>query len=272
MLACPNCGLALAAADRALRCGSGHGFDLARQGYVSLLTGTATRFTGDTADMLLARSDFHARGHFAPVAAAVATAAAPPGGNGVLLEIGAGNGYFLGAALDAAPETRGIALDIAKPAVRRAARAHPRAAAVLADVWRGLPLRPAVLDTVLTVFAPRNPAEVARVLAPEGRFVVATPTERHLGELIGPLGLVRVDPGKERKLAAALTADFSALGTELVEYPMALTRDDAALLVHMGPSAFHAGEDTAARLAALPDLLAVTASVRIGTYAPRRAA
>ncbi|MFC3960705.1 putative RNA methyltransferase [Nocardia jiangsuensis] len=268
-LACPNCGLALAAVGRALRCAGGHGFDLARQGYVSLLTGAASRFTGDTADMLQARSDFHARGHFAPVAAAVATAAAPPEGNGVLLEIGAGNGYFLGAALDAAPGARGIALDIAKPAARRAARAHPRAAAVLADVWRGLPLRPAAVDTVLTVFAPRNPAEVARVLAPEGRFVVATPTERHLAELIGPLGLVRVDPDKERKLAAALEADFFPLGAELVEYPMALTRADAALLVYMGPSAFHAGAETAAQLAALPDELGVTASVRVGTYIPR---
>ncbi|MEV0358982.1 methyltransferase domain-containing protein [Nocardia sp. NPDC050697] len=184
----------------------------------------------------------------------------------MLLEIGAGNGYFLGAALDAAPGARGIALDIAKPAARRAARAHPRGAAVLADVWRGLPLRAAVLDTVLTVFAPRNPAEVARVLAPEGRFVVATPTERHLAELIGPLGLVRVDPGKERKLEAALDADFAPLGAELVEYPMTLTRADTALLVHMGPSAFHAGAETAAKLAALPAELEVTASVRIGTY------
>lgn len=221
--------------------------------------------------MLQARSDFHARGHFDPVAAAVATAAAPPEGNGVLLEIGAGNGYFLGAALDAAPSARGIALDIAKPAARRAARAHPRAAAVLADVWRGLPLRAGVLDTVLTVFAPRNPAEVARVLAPGGRFVVATPTERHLAELIGPLGLVRVDPDKERKLEAALEADFAPLGAELVEYPMTLTRADAALLVHMGPSAFHAGAETAAKIASLSERLDVTASVRIGTYSPRSA-
>ncbi|MFC8046908.1 putative RNA methyltransferase [Nocardia sp. NPDC057353] len=85
LLACPNCGLALAAVGRALRCGSGHSFDLARQGYVSLLTGAATRFTGDTADMLQARSDFHARGHFTPVAAAVAPPPAPPGGKRCVL-------------------------------------------------------------------------------------------------------------------------------------------------------------------------------------------
>lgn len=271
LLACPNCGHALAPAGPALRCGSGHSFDLARQGYVSLLTGASTRMTGDTADMLEARSAFHARGHFAPVAAALAAAAPAEQSGSVVLEIGAGNGYFLSTVLEAAPDARGIALDVAKPAVRRSARAHPRAAAVLADVWRGLPVRDAALDTVLAVFAPRNPAEVARVLVPGGRFVVVTPTARHLTELVGPLGLVRVDPDKEARLNSALTEHFTLEHTERVEYVMALGHPDAELLVRMGPSAFHAGAETLARLAALPDPLAVTASVRIGVYRPRPA-
>ena len=46
-LACPYCGLALSEVDGALRCGNGHAFDLARQGYVTLLPAGARGPGGD---------------------------------------------------------------------------------------------------------------------------------------------------------------------------------------------------------------------------------
>nr|WP_324196150.1 methyltransferase type 11 [Nocardia abscessus] len=277
VLACPEClrarqdaaPLALEPRDRALRCGRGHSFDVARQGYVSLLTGESTKMTGDTAAMLDARAAFQSGGHFAPIADAVTRAVTAHRTDGAVLEIGAGTGYYLARALDAAPPAVGIGLDVAKPAVRRCARAHPRAAAVLADAWRGLPIRDGALGGVLSVFAPRNPGEIARVLAGDGRFVVATPTERHLGELIEPLDMVRVDPDKDRRLDAAMSGHFEPVGQTLVEYPMTLARTDVAHVVGMGPSAHHSAAG-AARLARLPESVEVTASVMVGTY--RRAA
>nr|WP_280248872.1 methyltransferase type 11 [Nocardia abscessus] len=277
VLACPEClracqdaaPLALEPRDRALRCGRGHSFDVARQGYVSLLTGASTKMTGDTAAMLEARAAFQGGGHFAPIADAVARAVTAHRTDGAVLEIGAGTGYYLAHALDAAPPAVGIGLDVAKPAVRRCARAHPRAAAVLADAWRGLPIRDGALGGVLSVFAPRNPGEIARVLAADGRFVVATPTERHLGELIEPLDMVRVDPDKDRRLDAAMSGHFEPVDQTLVEYPMTLTGTDVAHVVGMGPSAHHPAAG-AARLARLPESVEVTASVMVGSY--RRAA
>ncbi|RBO92645.1 putative RNA methyltransferase [Nocardia puris] len=265
LLACPECHLGLEVADRALRCGRGHSFDLAKQGYVSLLTGASTKMTGDSAAMLDARAAFQSEGHFAPIADAVAAAV---GGHAPLLEVGAGTGYYLAAALDAAPEARGIALDVAKPAARRCARAHPRAAAVLADAWRGLPVRDGVLGGVLSVFAPRNPSEVARVLGADGRFVVAAPTDRHLGELVEHLGMVGVDPDKDRRLAETMAGHFAPGDRTVVEYPMKLGRAAVAAVVGMGPSAHHGTDERAARLAALPDRVEVTASVVVTTYRP----
>src|SRR5205085_2362216 len=84
----------------------------------------------------------------------------------------------------------------ARPAAGGAARAHPRALAVVADAWRRLPVRNGVLDRVLVTFAPRNGPETARVLRPDGRLVVVTPAPDHLRELVGALGLLRVDPDK----------------------------------------------------------------------------
>ncbi|GAA5042268.1 methyltransferase domain-containing protein [Nocardia callitridis] len=244
----------------------GHSFDIAKQGYVGLLTGASTKMTGDTPAMLDARAAFQRRQHFTPIAAAVTRAVTADTGPGAtLLEIGAGTGYYTADALDAAPTATAIAVDVAKPAARRCARAHERAAAVLADAWLGLPVRDGTLTAVLSVFAPRNPDEVARALAPEGRFVVATPTDRHLGELIGPLGMVTVDPDKDRRLDAALSGRFDVADRVLIEYPMELDRADVANVVGMGPSAFHAGTDDS-RLAAVADTTKVTASVLVSTY------
>ncbi|MGH3409425.1 MAG: putative RNA methyltransferase, partial [Streptosporangiaceae bacterium] len=66
-LRCPACGAALARAagtpGRTLRCRNGHAFDVARQGYVSLLASGLTP-VGDTAAMVQARIDFLAAGHY----------------------------------------------------------------------------------------------------------------------------------------------------------------------------------------------------------------
>ncbi|NKY34134.1 methyltransferase type 11 [Nocardia speluncae] len=269
VLSCPVCGRGLVCAGRVLRCGLGHSFDIARQGYVSLLTGAATKLTGDTAQMLDARAAFQGTGFFDPIAAAVAGAAVaarnstgPPPGTEVIADIGAGTGYYLAHVLDAVPDARGIALDIAKPSGRRCARAHSRAAAVVADAWRGLPLRDHTLTAALSVFAPRNPAAVARCLAPGGRYHVVTPTVRHLAELIGPIGMVTVDPDKERRLADGMAGLFTRVDSVAVEYSMTLTRADIAHLVAMGPSAHH----TAATGEQLPEPFEVTASVTVSTY------
>lgn len=265
LLACPECGHSLHPGDRALRCPTGHSFDLAKQGYVGLLTGAATKMTGDTAEMLDARAAFQSAGHFAAIAAALADV---PAGPGPVLEVGAGTGYYLARVLDDRPDTYGIALDVAKPAARRAARAHPRMASVLADAWRGLPVRDGVIGTVLSVFAPRNPAEVARVLTTEGRFVVVTPTERHLGELVGPLGMVRVDPDKERRLTGSVDGVFTRVATTPVEFVMPLSRAEVTRVIAMGPSAFHGTPAGDPRIAALPELTEVTASVTVSVFAP----
>ncbi|MFF2088241.1 putative RNA methyltransferase [Nocardia sp. NPDC058176] len=270
LLACPECGHALQSSERSLRCANGHSFDIARQGYVGLLTGASTKMTGDTADMLDARAAFQGAGHFAPIATAAARACAEPAPTGAraFLEVGAGTGYYLAEVLDAAPDALGVALDVAKPAARRAARAHPRMASILADAWRGLPLRDNTLTGVLSVFAPRNPAEIARVLAPGGRFVVVTPTARHLGELVGPLDMVRVDPDKDRRLADSLADTFTCAEHTLVEFPMKLSRTDVTKVIAMGPSAFHGTPADDPRIVALPDITEVTASVTVSVYLP----
>jgi 23S rRNA (guanine745-N1)-methyltransferase len=262
-LACPHCGAALAL-DGQVRCARGHGFDVARQGYVNLLSGKAT-VSGDSAEMVAARAAFLDTGHYAPIARAVATACGPA--TGCVADLGAGTGYYLAAVLDAGPDRVGLALEIAKPALRRAARAHPRLGAVGCDAWGTLPVRAGAISVALNVFAPRNPAELERILAPDGVLVVVTPTTEHLAELVGDLGLLSVAPDKVARIAEQLAPAFTVSTQDDWEFELVLSHADVRSLVGMGPSAWHIGAGTLGeRVAALPEPVRTTASVVVTAY------
>jgi len=282
VLRCPVCHAGLRLADRALRCPNGHAFDVARQGHVTLAPRRGRLPDGDTAAMVAAREAFLGAGHFAPLTAAIADAAretellrtAPAGAREaehlpapLVVDAGAGPGQHLAGVLDALGDAWGLALDASRPALRRAARVHPRVAAVACDVWRELPLRDAAAHLVLDVFAPRNGAEFARVLAPGGAVVVVTPTPRHLAELTGPLGLLAVDPRKPERLRAELTPHLRPAGRRELTFALALAPGEVRGLVAMGPSAHHlAPDELDRRVAGLPDVVHANASVLVETF------
>jgi 23S rRNA (guanine745-N1)-methyltransferase len=266
LLRCPVCAGALEESEGALRCAAGHSFDIARQGYVNLVPGP-----GDTVAMVEAREAFLAAGHYRRLGGVLAEKAAEVSAPGAVVDIGAGTGHYLARVLDAMPERVGLALDASTAALRRAARAHARAAAIGADAWQALPLRDDVAALILSVFAPRNPAEMARVLAPGGALLAVTPTTRHLHELVGPLGLLSVPEDKADRLDDQLGSLFELDDRQPLEHAMFLNREEAAQLVRMGPSAWHVDEQAVeARLATLPDPLTVTASVTLSRYVRAR--
>jgi 23S rRNA (guanine745-N1)-methyltransferase len=291
-LRCPVCATALHAAPDgagphgaaphfagppALRCDRGHAFDVARQGYVNLSAGRLTH-PGDTAGMVAARQRFLASGGYGFVTAAIAAlaaetlAAAAARGTapaGLVLDAGAGTGHHLGGVLDTAPGTVGLALDVSKPALRRAARAHPRAAAALADTWRGLPVADHCAAVLLNLFAPRNGAEFRRALRPDGALLTVTPEADHLAELVGRLDLLRVDAAKADRLAGSLDPWFRPAAGARHSRTLPLSRAQVADLVAMGPSARHAEPgQLAAAIAALPEPVPVTAAVRVTRWRP----
>jgi len=267
VLACPVCGQGLAPDPAGLRCPAGHAFDRARQGHVTLLPPGGSPHAGDSAAMVGDRADFLAAGHYAGITAALTAAVLEPGSPRTVLDAGGGTGAHLAGVLDSAPEAVGIVLDASRYAARRAARAHPRAMAVVADSWSRWPVRDSAVDRVLVVFAPRNGAETARVLAPGGRLVVVTPAADHLAELVGPLGLLTVDPAKADRLAATLGPHLHPVGTTGHRAVLELERSAVRTLVGMGPHARHLGEgELAGRVAVLTEPVRVTVAVDVGSW------
>ena len=186
---------------------------------------------------------------------------------GCVADIGAGTGHHLARALERLPGRVGLALDSSRFALRRAARAHPRIGAVACDAWRTLPVRDATAAAVLSVFAPRDAAEIARVLVPGGALVLVTPTERHLAELVAALGLLRVDERKAERVRETVGAQLEPLRETICERTLELDAAGARAVAQMGPSAHHL--DARAldeRLAALGEPVRVGASVRVSVF------
>ena len=279
VLADPNDGTPLHGDNdfRRLVSESGHSFDVAKQGYVSLLAGAGRKHDGDSAGMIQARETFLAGGHFAPFVEAVTEAmvvatetslessqdSAP-----VIIESGAGTGYYLSHSLDSISGARGVGLDISTPAAKQLAKCHPRVGAVVADVWRRLPLANDCADALSVVFAPRNMPEFARVLKPAGQVVVLTPDTGHLDELRKPLGIVSVEEDKIARLYQQAHGILEPIGSpRTIEFAMRLEKASIAAQVKMSPSARHiSAEELEHRLAGLPESMTVTARGRIDCF------
>lgn len=230
---------------------------------MSLFDGRAAR--GDTAAMVDARARFLDAGHMDPLYEAVADASGDAGG--CVVDVGAGTGHCLARVLEGGGARVGLALDSSKYALRRAARAHPHIGAVACDAWRRLPVRDATAAIVLSVFAPRDAGEVARILAPDGTLVAVTPTPRHLEELVKALDLLTIDEGKPERLDEKLSPALVAIDRRTLEWDLPLSRADCLAAAAMGPSAWHR-DDLDAATTSLPEPFATRASVTISRYRP----
>jgi len=188
LLACSvrACGLPLEREEARLVCAAGHAFDVARSGYVNLLQPQDRRSlaAGDAKETVQARLRLRERGIGAAVDEALADLAAArgfaPGAR--VLDLGCGTGHHL-AAFATRFDLAATGFDLSSAAVESAARRHPKAAWCVANCDRALPVRTASADIALSIDARRPRDELARVLGPEGVFLVAVPGPGDLREL-----------------------------------------------------------------------------------------
>lgn len=237
-LKCPHCSQPLAAHDGlVLGCANGHRFDSNRRGYLSVLD-TSKGIVGDPRPVLEARARFLAHGFYEPIADAVA-AALPRDRPLDILESGCGTGYYLHHVLSRSPSpSAGLAVDASQAAVMMSVAATA-SCGLVADAWQPSPVRNDRADVILCVFAPRNPAEFARVLRTDGTLVVVTPASDHLTELRAAGLLIGMQSHKLPKLDDALLPHFDLADRTVLHYEIALSPTAAADLTRMGPTGHH---------------------------------
>jgi len=183
---CPVCGAALEPQGTAWRCVQGHCFDVARQGYVNLLTVTQkhSRHPGDTREMVAARRAFLDAGWYAPIAKTLVDLVrrfCPETAS--VLDAGCGEGYYTAEMAktlrerEYRPKVAGI--DISKAALQEAAKRDRETEYAVASCFH-LPVAGESVDLLLSVFAPYCGEEFLRVLKPDGQFIMTIPLENHL--------------------------------------------------------------------------------------------
>lgn len=262
-LICPVCGQPLVRQEQSWQCGNRHCFDIARQGYVNLLTVDRkhARHPGDTKEQVAARKAFLDGGFYAPIVRQLCRMTVPLQPSAVL-DAGCGEGYYLTQLQKQLPQTEFAGIDISKDAVRFAA-VRNKQALWLTGTAAALPFPAGSFDGVLSMFALTVENEFDRVLRPGGWFLQVLAGPEHL------MGLKQIIYPEILRKEKTLHADLSGFvleQTETLEFSFAL--DDGGQiqnLLSMTPHFWRISKEGAARLAAATHL-ADTAQVIFNLY------
>ncbi len=253
-----------------LQCPEGHNFDIARQGYVNLLSAQDKRSKdpGDSKAMIAARREFLGAGYYQSLANAVCQTLEPLlDDDATLVDAGCGEGYYLqqleqhlGAQSRPVPAL--IGFDISKWAVQSAARAQ--AATWLVASNRHIPLADRSADVVLSLFGFPRYDSFRRILKPGGRLLVVEAGPQHLIELRQVI-YAAVKASKPASASAAEVAGLLQIKRETLQFTTP-TLDRAAIgqLLTMTPHLYRASSDGKRRASELEQLqLTVDVVIRV---------
>lgn len=228
MYRCPLCQHSLTQTGNSFSCVMGHSFDLAKEGYLHLLPVQQknSKVPGDSALMMQCRRDFLNAGYYQPLSDAVNQCFAEQlPQQALLLDLGCGEGYYSNRLMQALAdkELKLYGLDIAKTAIKKAAKSYPAIKFCVASAWH-LPFADQSFDAALKLCAPCEPTELARVLKTNGLLLTVTPAPEHLVEIKQQVyaevrlhsDQIEVIPGFEHQQRQELKHQLHALPAEML--------------------------------------------------------
>lgn len=261
-LTCPICGNTLTRQERTYRCASAHTFDIARQGYVNLLTVQQKHslHPGDTREQVLSRRAFLEAGFYAPIVQMLIDTAREFGVHGVLIDAGCGEGYYshrvataLGAEL--------LGFDISKEAVRCAAAKYKDATWLTATAAH-IPVPDASADALMSLFAVTMPDEFRRVLRPNGYLFQVLAAQDHL---LGLKSVIYPELKFKEKDSVPELSGFTRVKSVPIRFSFTVTGEQVQNLLSMTPHVYRIGKAGAEALAQT-QTLTDTASCVLNVY------
>ena len=245
-LLCPVCGQRLLKEDRLWRCEKGHCFDIARQGYVNLLTVDKkhAKHPGDTKEQVAARKAFLDSGFYSPIVEQLQEFLLPLCPKAVL-DAGCGEGYYLTSLREVLPEAEFVGIDISKDAVRFAS-VRNKHALWLTGTAAALPFPEGSFDAVLSMFALTVEHEFARVLRPGGLYLQVIAGPEHL---MGLKSIIYPEIITKEKTLHPEFAGFSLADTKTLEFSFTLNdHTQVENLLSMTPHFWRISKEGALRL------------------------
>jgi 23S rRNA (guanine745-N1)-methyltransferase len=245
------------------RCGNGHTFDIAHDGYVNLLLAQQkrSRDPGYSREMLRGRRRFFDAGHYELLADSLAKLILrylpPEGQDRLVLDAGCGEGYYLRRLRDALAhsgqdQVAMCGLDISKYGIQMAARRDSEGVYAVAGTYR-MPVLPSRVDVLLTHFSPVSAEDFRRVVRPGGVVLVGSPGEEHLYAL---KQLIYAEPERHKPHDALFDEPkFELIAEHRIRYPLVVSGEGrVADLLVMTPFYWSVFTEVRDRLAKLDQL------------------
>ena len=261
-LICPVCGAALQRNEKEYVCCNRHSFDIARQGYVNLLTVQQKKslHPGDTREQVLSRRAFLDGNFYAPIADALCKTALELGAKGPILDVGCGEGYYC-TRLATALNTELAGLDISKEAVRVAASKYKNALWMCATAAH-IPVPDRSVRTLTSLFALTLPEEFSRVLSDDGLYFQVLAAQDHL---LGLKSIIYPELKLKEKDSVPELAGFTLVKSVPIRFAFTVEGEQVQNLLSMTPHVYRISKEGAARLAAT-EKLTDTASAVLNVY------
>ncbi|MFJ7408363.1 MULTISPECIES: putative RNA methyltransferase [unclassified Lysinibacillus] len=234
LFACPICQESIQVYDQGrLTCSANHSFDIAKQGYVNMLThSVASKYSKDLFESRKAIID---SGLYDPLEEKIAELI---GEAKTVLDTGCGEGSHLARILSQ-KQGIGIGIDIAKEGILAAARHYPEQIWCVGDLAKS-PFAKTSFDIILNILSPANYEEFKRLLTSNGCVVKVVPQSGYLQQLRSQL---YADSAKEtysnEQTVERFRESFSNVTVERITYTVPLASELVPALLEMTPMGWH---------------------------------
>ncbi|MGE7091423.1 putative RNA methyltransferase [Lysinibacillus sp. NPDC048646] len=238
IFACPICKEPMLVHEQGrLECSMNHSFDIAKQGYVNMLTHGAT--SKYSKDLFESRKAIIDSGIYDLLEEKIREQIAAAK---IVLDTGCGEGSHL-ARIMAQREGIGIGIDIAKEGILAAARHYPQQIWCVGDLAKS-PFAKTSFDAILNILSPANYEEFKRLLVPGGCVIKVVPQSGYLQELRTQL---YADSAKEtysnEQTVERFRDSFADVMVERVTYTVPLASELVPALLEMTPMGWHKSDE-----------------------------
>lgn len=225
------------ARQSSVACESGHDFAISAKGFLNLIPHQKP-LKGYDETFFASRQRIMEHGYYREVHQAVAASLNELASTATVIDAGCGEGSYAKDAARALPHSTVLGLDIAKDAIRVAARGGGPVRWLVADL-ANIPLSDSTVDAILNVFTPANYDEFKRVLKPGGMLVKVIPAPQHMHELRELTGEQLTETGfVDHGVSEHLMRHMNVVSRARVTQTSPVQPEDALDLVRMSPIAF----------------------------------
>lgn len=234
LFACPICQESMQVYEQGrLTCSANHSFDIAKQGYVNMLTHSAA--SKYSKDLFESRKTIIDSGLYDPLEEKIAELI---GDVKTVLDTGCGEGSHL-ARIMTQKQGIGIGIDIAKEGILAAARHYPKQIWCVGDLAKS-PFAKTSFDVILNILSPANYEEFKRLLTSNGCVVKVVPQSGYLQQVRSQL---YADSAKETysnaQTVERFRESFSHVTVERITYTVPLASVLVPALLEMTPMGWH---------------------------------